>query len=130
MHDAYGAPLSYLLGGAPWVLGNLWDVTDKDIDRLSMDCMQTLLQQRENQVDRGNQVDTFSIGFTAREGNQVDPSAESSALTRCPVEINSQDYIHVGQSLPSARNTCKLKRLVGYAPIVYGLPTLFSFSDG
>lgn len=30
-----GTPLDYLLQGAPAVVGNLWDVTDKDIDRLT-----------------------------------------------------------------------------------------------
>ena len=30
-----GTPLEYLLNGAPAVVGNLWDVTDKDIDRLT-----------------------------------------------------------------------------------------------
>lgn len=30
-----GTPLDYLLHGAPAVVGNLWDVTDKDIDRLT-----------------------------------------------------------------------------------------------
>jgi separase len=28
-----GAPLSYLLGGSPSVIANLWDVSDKDIVR-------------------------------------------------------------------------------------------------
>ncbi len=30
-----GTPLEYLLNGSPAVVGNLWDVTDKDIDRLT-----------------------------------------------------------------------------------------------
>jgi separase len=40
IHDPIGAPVSYLLSGAPWVIGNLWDVTDRDIDRLSVSCME------------------------------------------------------------------------------------------
>jgi separase len=42
IHDPNGTVISYLLGGAPWVLGNLWDVTDRDIDRLSIECMKNL----------------------------------------------------------------------------------------
>ncbi|GIX79104.1 separin [Caerostris extrusa] len=33
--DAYGVPLTYLVNGCPCVVGNLWDVTDKDIDRFT-----------------------------------------------------------------------------------------------
>eukprot|EP01041_Mallomonas_annulata_P004052 gene4052-8059_t len=43
VHDPQGPVLNYLLGGAPWVIGNLWDVTDKDIDRLSISCMHAVL---------------------------------------------------------------------------------------
>ena len=45
IHDPNGAALAYLLGGAPWTVGNLWDVTDKDIDKLSMSCMRKLLEK-------------------------------------------------------------------------------------
>ena len=43
IHDPNGTAVAYLLGGAPWIMGNLWDVTDKDIDKLSMVCMEKLL---------------------------------------------------------------------------------------
>jgi separase len=39
VHDPIGAALNYLMGGATFVVGNLWDVTDKDIDKLSMESM-------------------------------------------------------------------------------------------
>lgn len=42
IHDPTGAAISYLLAGAPLVVGNLWDVTDRDIDRVSMECMRLL----------------------------------------------------------------------------------------
>lgn len=44
-HDPIGAPITYLLNGAPWVIGNLWDVTDKDLDRLSMTCMEEVFDE-------------------------------------------------------------------------------------
>lgn len=33
--ESTGTVYAYLLGGSPMVVGNLWDVTDKDIDKLS-----------------------------------------------------------------------------------------------
>jgi separase len=46
--DPSGPALNYLLAGAPFVVGNLWDVTDKDIDKLSLECMRLLLDEEEN----------------------------------------------------------------------------------
>ncbi|CCH60037.1 hypothetical protein TBLA_0C02250 [Henningerozyma blattae CBS 6284] len=37
-----GIIYSYLLGGSPMVIGNLWDVTDKDIDRFSKDLFERI----------------------------------------------------------------------------------------
>lgn len=35
-------PVNYIIGGAGYVIANLWDVTDKDIDKLSIHCMEKL----------------------------------------------------------------------------------------
>ncbi|KAJ1976970.1 separin protein [Dimargaris verticillata] len=37
--DPYGTSLNYLIAGSPAVVANLWDVTDKDIDRFSRGLM-------------------------------------------------------------------------------------------
>lgn len=34
--EPYGTIFSYLIGGCPMVVGNLWDVTDKDLDKFSL----------------------------------------------------------------------------------------------
>ncbi|KAL6949109.1 hypothetical protein ACO0QE_001599 [Hanseniaspora vineae] len=34
--NSTGTIIGYLLGGAPFVVGNLWDVTDKDVDKFSL----------------------------------------------------------------------------------------------
>ncbi|ODV98325.1 hypothetical protein PACTADRAFT_48106, partial [Pachysolen tannophilus NRRL Y-2460] len=36
MLEPYGTVFNYLIGGSPMVLVNLWDVTDKDIDKFSL----------------------------------------------------------------------------------------------
>ncbi|XP_047043753.1 separase-like [Lolium rigidum] len=40
-----GAPLSYLFAGSPSVIANLWDVSDKDIDRFSKALLNSWLQE-------------------------------------------------------------------------------------
>ena len=51
VHDPTGVALQYLIRGSPFVLGNLWDVTDKDIDKLSVACMSSLFDKRSLRGD-------------------------------------------------------------------------------
>lgn len=48
-----GMVLSYLAAGAPAVVGNLWDVTDKDIDRFSLALLERLFHHNEEEEDSG-----------------------------------------------------------------------------
>lgn len=64
-----------MLGGCPAVIGNLWDVTDKDIDRFTLEMLRMVV-----------------------EGESVE-----LAMAR-------------------ARQACKLKWLIGAAPVMYGVP--------
>ncbi|XP_078661182.1 separin-like isoform X2 [Branchiostoma floridae x Branchiostoma belcheri] len=76
--EARGMALNYILSGCPSIVANLWDVTDRDIDRF----LQALLK---------------------------------SWLTS---DSNSSLLEFVSQS----REACKLRHLIGAAPVVYGFP--------
>ena len=78
LFEPEGAVLSYLCAGAPTVVGNLWDVTDRDIDK-------------------------FSISFLEKmyDGNDDIPAC-----------------------VAKSRHVCKMKNLVGCAPVVYGIPVV------
>lgn len=78
-YEPEGIALSYLLAGSPCVVGNLWDVTDRDIDRFTESFLRSF----------------FSKGH---------PS--------------------VAKCISSARGACKLRGVVGCAPVCYGLPTV------
>lgn len=73
-----GVALSYLVAGAPCVVGNLWDVTDRDIDRYVM---------------------TFLDSVFDDDGNTS-----------------------VAHSVADARAACKMRYIIGCAPVCYGLP--------
>lgn len=45
-YEPEGIALSYLYSGAPCVVGNLWDVTDRDIDRYCLTLMEDFLSGR------------------------------------------------------------------------------------
>lgn len=76
-YEPEGIALSYLLAGAPCVVGNLWDVTDGDIDRYTESLLSSMF----------------------------DGSGRS-----------------IAQCVADARGACKMKYLVGCAPICYGFP--------
>ena len=108
VHDPSGAILSYVLGGAQWAVGNLWDVTDKDIDRLSMECMDAVFTP-----DRS--TDTYN---------------ESISSVSSRISISSLSPSHttsIASCLMQSRHVCKMKRLVGSAPVMYGLPARLTF---
>lgn len=86
--------LSYLVAGAPFVLANLWDVTDKDIDKLSIACMEAVFGSK----------------------------AEEETENRENAQQQKQKQKLVGAALSDARGACKLKFAVGCAPVMYGLP--------
>ncbi|KAJ1432504.1 peptidase family C50-domain-containing protein [Ochromonadaceae sp. CCMP2298] len=101
VHDAAGPALYYLLAGAPFVLGNLWDVTDKDIDKLCMDCMARSLPMGTGGV----------VGETRTD---VDHTGGGRVAGACQV---------VADALSAARDVCRMQHAVGSAPVVYGIPT-------
>merc|ERR1711935_1168978 len=45
-YEPEGIALSYLCAGAPCVIGNLWDVTDNDIDRFSIELLNEFFNKR------------------------------------------------------------------------------------
>lgn len=80
-YEPEGMALSYLCAGSPCVVGNLWDVTDRDIDRYCIALLKDFL----------------------------DPRGEMKSLPRCVAD---------------ARSVCKMRHIVGCAPVVYGVPVV------
>ena len=95
VYDPYGPALNYLLGGAAFVVGNLWDVTDKDIDKLSMKCMELTFP------DNGNRM----------------------IISNDNGDIHNDQYVKLSlvDSLNLSRMECKMKYIVGCSPVLYGL---------
>jgi len=87
-YEPEGVALSYLCAGAPCVVGNLWDVTDNDIDRFSV----SLLKQFFDEKYSGNE------------------------------DIHPKHNISLAKGVSTSRSACKLKYLVGCAPVCYGVP--------
>lgn len=112
VYEPYGMPWNYLNGGSPAVVGTLWDVTDRDIDRFAIDLMNDwgLIDgaggsepkaEKNPRKGRGGQEGQTSH---CSRGNQV----------RGPVSLD--------QAVAHARDACLLRYLNGAAPVMYGIP--------
>jgi separase len=143
VHDALGTALYYLIAGAPFVVGNLWDVTDKDIDKLCMAHMQCTFPA----VEGGSMSPTIMAGGDAgdkagakgKSGSsdkagavRGKPAANSANGASAAAETSSDHSVgsniegsaHAAHALAQCRDVCRMPFAVGAAPVVYGIPAL------
>ncbi|XP_062221862.1 separase [Phragmites australis] len=127
-----GAPLSYLFAGSPAVIANLWDVSDKDIDRFSKALLDSWLQ--ENFADGKNcsqccqltqEFESMNIaakenGRTRRKGTRGKKSLQINDSNKCC----SCSQRRIASYLSEARRACRLPLLIGASPVCYGVPTV------
>lgn len=83
--EPIGMALSYILSGSPAVVGNLWDVTDADIDRYCIELLDSWIDKDPEQA--------------------------------LPVIVSK------------SRKVCKMKHIIGAAPVCYGLPVYLHYSS-
>ncbi|KAG8895793.1 hypothetical protein FRC00_006914 [Tulasnella sp. 408] len=76
----------------PTLVANLWDVTDREIDRVA----------------------TAVLSKLRIDGEHLDPKGKSTS--------GDASAVSVVQAVAEARELCKLKYLTGAAPVVYGIP--------
>ncbi|KXZ45338.1 hypothetical protein GPECTOR_56g435 [Gonium pectorale] len=111
LHGAYdpsGAAVAYLLAGCPALVANLWDVTDRDIDRYCQALLDAWLGCGPGLT--AGDAETAGggpSGGQGREDKADGPSCRREAL---------------GLAVSRSRAACKLPHLVGAAPVTYGLP--------
>jgi Peptidase family C50 len=91
---AFGPPWDYLLAGSPCIVANLWDVTDRDIDRFSLATL--------------TKIGIFEEDYVTSKKN----------ISQC----------NVAEAVRLSRSACLLPRLVGAAPVVFGLPIKFRYA--
>ncbi|MCJ1382516.1 hypothetical protein MMC17_005629 [Xylographa soralifera] len=121
-YESHGIPLTYLQAGAQAVVGTLWDVTDKDIDRFSMSVLENwgLFEQDLEFQDRSPAKGVRGQG-KARARLAGIPNIENRPHTHA---------VSLDQAVAKGREACFLKYLNGAAPVMYGTPVFVSPSIG
>lgn len=69
--DPTGTPYSYMLAGCPSLLANLWDVTDKDIDKLAIDLLKRIGLHPDPQSTSGSSINLTGALALARSSCQL-----------------------------------------------------------
>ncbi|XP_072151631.1 separase isoform X3 [Setaria viridis] len=127
-----GAPLSYLSAGSPAIIANLWDVSDKDIDRFSKALLDSWLQQNfadgnicSNCCQLTQEFEAMKIaskenGRTRRKGTRGKrPQQINNSTKSCSCRQR-----RIASYLSEARRACRLQLLIGASPVCYGVPTI------
>ena len=116
--ESYGVPMTYLYAGAPAVVGTLWDVTDKDIDRFTMTTLQSWGLFTEPGDERRS-IWTKGLSNKSRitKGVRV---AEAFA------DDLEHKKIALDEAVGQGRDACILRYLNGAAPVMYGTPVFLS----
>ncbi|MCJ1478423.1 hypothetical protein MMC13_007103 [Lambiella insularis] len=117
--ESDGVPMDYLHAGAQAVVGTLWDVTDKDIDRFSM---RTL--ERWGLLGEALEVENRSPTKKVAKGKGRARPKDTLGIARSQMSKVSLD-----QAVSDGRGACFLKYLNGAAPVMYGTPVYLA-SEG
>lgn len=119
-YEPVGVPLHYITSGCPALVGNLWDVTDKDIDGFCRRVLEGWLGVSQGEVIEAS----TGAGASKRKvkGSESDGAAadESSGIAFVLPDAESC----VSSSVAAQRSGCKMKYLIGAAIVCYGMPAM------
>ena len=120
-YESYGVPWHYMHAGSMALVGTLWDVTDRDIDRFAVEAL-----DRWGLVDAGGMEPKFwgrSRATAAAASAGGKGKGKVGAKGKQKADANGKkDKVSLGQAVAQARDVCNLRYLNGAAPVVYGLP--------
>ncbi|KAK3273337.1 hypothetical protein CYMTET_18414, partial [Cymbomonas tetramitiformis] len=135
-YEPLGVPLAYLAAGGVLVVANLWDVTDRDIDRFSSSVLHQWLGRPAPAPDAAPSSRTGEgaqkAGRTAWETSRARAAGKKGRGKEAAPEIDdtcsTPDVAGDGQpmctAVSSARSVCRMPFLVGASPVCYGLPAI------
>ncbi|KAL6697582.1 peptidase family C50 domain-containing protein [Trichoderma pleuroticola] len=110
--ESYGPVWNYMMAGCPAVVGTLWDVTDRDIDRFAGKTF-----EEWGLFARG----TFD-GATTKGNGKARSFAEEIELVSRHERGDALRNASLAEAVATARNACRFKYLNAAAVVLYGIP--------
>lgn len=108
--ECYGTVWNYMLAGCPAVVGALWDVTDREVDRFAGEVF-----EEWGLVGRG----TFKQGEKGRERDGAKKGKGKESATKGDEETGASSLV---EAVARGREACRFKYLTAAAMCVYGIP--------
>jgi len=109
--ESTGMPRYYMLGNSPAVVGCLWDVTDREIDRVALRTLSGwgLLDVQDERVKNGLKLK----GTRNKQRRAHVAASDDTKWTKTLVE-----------AVQEGRQACVLRYLCGAAVVMYGVPVV------
>ncbi|MCJ1251360.1 hypothetical protein MMC30_008592 [Trapelia coarctata] len=119
--ESHGVPMNHLQAGAQAVVGTLWDVTDRDIDRFSLDVLERwgLFEKQQIRVEDAGRSPVKKGERGKRKVVKVVDSVSEGGNRRGK---SGKGKVSLDQAVAAGREVCIMKYLNGAAPVVYGVP--------
>ncbi|KAI0128421.1 peptidase family C50-domain-containing protein [Xylariales sp. AK1849] len=120
--ESHGPVWNYMLAGSPAVVGTLWDVTDRDIDRYA-----GRVFEEWGLMERG----TFAEDGAASEKGKGKGKASAAVSGRgrkkekaspAVIEDEGDRKTSLVEAVAKARDACRFRYLTAAAVVVYGIP--------
>jgi len=133
-YDPTGNSINYILGLSPALTANLWDVTDRDIDRLTQGLLEewgvltssSSSSASSSAVDDSHSSPYYKIDLLLSNSagdNDGNLSLERKNGRKAQfVSKHTEFSLSLSQALVLARRRCKLKFLIGASTVIYGIP--------
>ncbi|UNI21442.1 Separase [Purpureocillium takamizusanense] len=132
--ECYGPVWNYMMAGCPAVVGTLWDVTDRDIDRFAGRAFEewglfargTFSDEdgRKKQVaGRAKEGGSGSGGSVRGKGKSTVSSDDAGEVVDARVAASSSSSSSsLAEAVARAREACKFRYLNAAAVVMYGIP--------
>ena len=108
------------------VVGNLWDVTDKDIDRFCV----SALQRMTTTLKEGEGRKMAMKNKKGKNKNKKKDNKKTKGKGAMQREEEEVEVVDVLRTVALARNDCKMKYLIVAAPVCYGVPVVVRCTAG
>lgn len=110
--ESYGPVWNYMMAGCPAVVGTLWDVTDRDIDRFAGKAFEEWGLFARGTFDGATSKSKGKARSFAEEIEEVSRHERGDALRN----------VSLAEAVATARNACRFKYLNAAAVVLYGIP--------
>lgn len=119
----HGMVLAYLLGGSAAVVANLWDVTDKDIDKFCKKVLEEWGLMRKPEVSSKSKTTaaTPARNRSKSRAPKIDKMDDGGLFGNFGT-ASGKGKTSLVEAVAKGRKECHLKYLNGAAPVVYGVP--------